>query len=84
MACHHGNHILATYLESDAKEDIVEEKEGHASFGHFRLMSIAFLLVVPDHHRDDQVTEALACCCVHEQLPSAPALDVGDADGREE
>jgi len=79
MAC-----CLGAYLESNAEEDIVQEEECHAGFCHFCLMSVAWQLVIPYHHRDDQVTETLACSSVHEHLPSTPALNVGNTDGREE
>jgi hypothetical protein len=72
------------YLETDAKKDIIQEEECYAGLCHFGLMSVAWQLVVPYHHRDDQVTETLACGSVHEHLPSTPALDVGDTNGREE
>ena len=76
--------LLELTLESNTKEDIVEEEESNTSFGHFGLMSIALQLVVSNHHRDDQVAEALPCGSVHEHLPPAPSLNVRDTNGREE
>jgi hypothetical protein len=76
--------VPATYLEPNAKEDIVQEEESHAGFRNLCLMRVARQLVVTNHDRNDQVTEALACCSVHEHLPPAPTLDVGNTNSREE
>lgn len=76
--------LWGTYLESNAKEDVVQEEKCNTSFRNFGLMSVARQLIVSDHHRDDQVTEALTSRSVHEHLSSTPALNIGNTDGREE
>jgi hypothetical protein len=77
-------HLIRTrnaYLESNAKEDIIQEEESHTGLCYFGRMGVAGQLIISDHDCDDQVAEALARSGVHEHLPSTPAFDVRDPDG---
>ena len=71
-------------LETDPKEDVVEEEECYTGGGHLTRMRIARLFAVPDQDCDDEVAKALTSCSVHEHLPAAPAFDVRYADHGEE
>lgn len=77
-------HSCSTYLETYAKEDIVQEEECNARFRHFSLVRVAVFLVEPDQNRNDQVTETLSSSSIHEHLSSAPSFNVGNSDGREQ
>lgn len=70
-------------LHADSEKDVVEEEECHTSLRHLRLVLVSREHAVSDEDSDDKVAEALARRSVHEHLSSAPALNIGNTDGRE-
>jgi hypothetical protein len=73
-------------LPPNAKEHIVQKEERNRSLRPHLLCSIRQRrhLIVPNADGNDAVAEELASCGIHHHLASAPALDIRNADQREE
>ena len=71
-------------LHANAEENIIQEEKRHGARCNLLLVRVAGFLGIADQDRDDEVAEALAAACEDHHVPPPPALDVGDADQREE
>lgn len=71
-------------LPSDAEKDVVEEEKRHGRRGDLLASGVAWQFVVPQQDGDAEIAKRLAGGGIHHQFPTAPFLDVGDADEAEQ
>lgn len=75
-----GNDLPRHTLPSNSEKHVVEEEEGNRCASDLLRISIAWLLVVPDQDRDDEIAKGLPSSGIHHHAASTPALNIGDTN----